>query len=515
MGEMREKSDVQLLCEYAAHGNEAAFREIVVRHTDMVYSSALRQATSPDLARDVAQSVFTDLARKAQPLAKSMDENASILGWLFRSTRFAALNQLRDDRRRQARERQVMEHFDPAPETAPEWDRVRPVLDEAMADLNDEDREAVLLRFFKNRDFRAIGQSLGVSDDAAQKRVSRALDRLRTHLASRGVTTTAVALSTALTVNAVQAAPVGLAVTISTGALAGTSIATTATATTVKTIAMTTLQKTIIGATLAAAVGTGVYEARQASTLRTQVQTLRQQQVPLTEEVGQLRGERDEALSKLAAMRQDNERLRQQTTEVLKLRAEVSRLREETRKLAQTKAINSAEAAGNNPFIQSVLSLAARAIELGQLVEQNPDKRIPEFQLLTENDWLEAARKTSSADSESDPRKILNELRIMAKRKMYPAWQQALNSYINTHNDQLPADVFELKPYFESPVDDAILRRYHVANTGSATRFKWSETGKPRPQKIEDHWIIVENAAVDGDYDKLCHIGFGTSAEYR
>ena len=106
-----------------------------------------------------------------------------------------------------------MERPDPLPETAPDWDRVRPVLDEAMADLSDEDREALLLRFFRNHDFRAIGLSLGVSDDAAQKRVSRALERLRAEFDRRGVTTTAVALSTALGAHAVTVAPVGLATT--------------------------------------------------------------------------------------------------------------------------------------------------------------------------------------------------------------------------------------------------------------------------------------------------------------
>src|SRR5450631_4511360 len=118
---MHEKSDVQLLREYAEQANEAAFREIVNRHAGPVYSSALRQVTSPDLARDVAQSVFTDLARKATSLAGTLTENSSLLGWLYRSTRFTALNQLRDDRRRLARERQVM-HIDPASEIAPDWD---------------------------------------------------------------------------------------------------------------------------------------------------------------------------------------------------------------------------------------------------------------------------------------------------------------------------------------------------------------------------------------------------------
>ena len=162
LGEMSEASDAQLLREYVEHGNEAAFREIVVRHTDAVYAAALRQVLSPDLARDVAQSVFTDLARKAPSLLRTLDARASLLGWLYRSTRFAALNQWRDDHRRQARERLAMQNFDPAPDPAPEWERIGPVLDEAMSQLGDEDRESLLLRFFQSHDFRAIGQSLGV-----------------------------------------------------------------------------------------------------------------------------------------------------------------------------------------------------------------------------------------------------------------------------------------------------------------------------------------------------------------
>ncbi|MCC6819790.1 MAG: sigma-70 family RNA polymerase sigma factor, partial [Verrucomicrobia subdivision 3 bacterium] len=321
---MQEPTDAQLLRDYAEHRNETAFRELVHRHADVVYASALRQVTSPDLAHDIAQSVFTDLARKAQPLAGTLTGDASLLGWLFRSTRFLALNQLRDDRRRQVRERQAMENFDPAPETAPEWERVQPVLDEAMADLSDEDRDALLLRFFKNRDFRAVGAALGVSDDAAQKRVSRALERLRTQLTSRGVTTTAVALSTVLSVNAGPLVPAGLAATLSTGALAGTTLAT---ATAIKTIAMTTLEKTVITAAIAIAVGTGIYEARQASRLRSQVQTLQQQRAAPAEQMEQLTRERDDATRQLAVLRDDNERLNRNTTELLKLRGEIGLLR--------------------------------------------------------------------------------------------------------------------------------------------------------------------------------------------
>ena len=362
---MQETTDAQLLRDYAEHRNEAAFRELVSRHADVVYASAVRQVSSPDLAHDIAQSVFTDLARKAQPLAGTLTGDASLLGWLFRSTRFLALNQLRDDRRRQARERQAMQHFDPASETAPEWERVQPVLDEAMAELSDEDRDALLLRFFKNRDFRAIGATFGVSDDAAQKRVSRALERLRTQLTSRGVTTTAVALSTVLSTNAVPLAPAGLAATLSTAALAGTTVATTTTATAIKTIAMTTLQKTLITATFAAAVGTGIYEARQASQLRAQVQTLQQQQSPLTGQIQQLQSERDEAARQLAALRDDNERLNRNSGELLRLRGEVNLLRH-----TQTTSAKSADSTASSIAITTSQEQAEANIgrELGLAV---------------------------------------------------------------------------------------------------------------------------------------------------
>src|SRR5262249_28471544 len=155
--------------------HDGAFREIVARHADLVYSAALRRVSSPDLTRDVAQSVFTDLARKAGPLAKKLAENSSLVGWFYRSTRFAALKLLRDAGRRAAQERQAMEQLLINSESAADWERVRPLLDEAMDALNDEDREALLLRYFKQMDFRAVGCALGVSDDAAQKRVSRAV----------------------------------------------------------------------------------------------------------------------------------------------------------------------------------------------------------------------------------------------------------------------------------------------------------------------------------------------------
>ncbi len=487
---MSEASDAQLLREYVEHGNEAAFHEIVARHTDAVYSAAFRQVISPDLARDVAQNVFTDLARKAPSLSRTLEARASLLGWLYRSTRFAALNQLRDDHRRQAREKLAMQDFDRVTDPSPQWERIGPVLDEAMSQLDDEDREALLLRFFQSRNFRAIGQTLGVSDDTAQKRVSRALEKLRGHLTSRGVATSAAALSVALSAHVVQAAPTGLAATLSNAALAGASVGTASIVTVTKAIAMTTLHKTVIGATLAVAVGTGIYEARQAATSRAQVQALQQQQAPLLDKVEQLTRERDAAARSLAALQGENERLSRATAELPNLRGEVTRLRAIEQQVGQLKA---SAASSNDPFTQSVLALTQRAGELNQLLQRMPDKKIPELQFLTESDWLTVA-KDASLQSDTDVRQALSKLRNLGKEKFGIYAAHALDKFIAANNGQLPTDASQLKPFFEVPVDDQALQRYRVLQTGEADNLKGP-------------WALSEKAPVDREYDSHLYVG--------
>ncbi len=389
MCEMQSKSDAQLLREYAEGGLESAFTEIVSRHTDLVYSAALRQVDSADLAGDVAQRVFTDLARKARSVAENLAAEASLIGWLYRGTRFEALNLRRAEHRRQSRERQAMEQPLLTPETTPDWDCLRLVLDEAMADLNDADRDALLLRFFKNQDFRAVGMALGVSDDAAQKRVSRAVERLRELVAKRGIASGAGGLGVAIAANAVQAAPAGLAVTISTAAaVAGTAVHTSTALIATKAIAMTTLQKSLIAATLAAAVGTGIYEAHQISRLRQQNQTLEQQQAPLAAEVQQLQRERDDATNRLASLADETVRLKKNPTEVLKLRGEVGRLRQENSTITTGSALNKLTA---NPETRKLLrnqqKLGMTAIykEFAQRLNLKPEQADKLNDLLADN----------------------------------------------------------------------------------------------------------------------------------
>jgi RNA polymerase sigma factor (sigma-70 family) len=325
---MQEQSDIQLLRDYSEDGREAAFRELVARHTDFVYSAALRQVNSPDLACDVAQSVFMDLARKAESLAEKRPAGNSLAGWLHRSTRYAALNHLRDTRRREANERLAMEQLIINCESAPDWERIRPVLDEALDSLGDEDRAALLLRYFENKSLREVGEALGTTDDTAQKRVSRAMERLREFFSKRKVTIGASGLAVVISANSVQAAPAGLAATISSAALAGTAV-TSAVITTTKAITMTLLQKTAVTAALALVAGVAIYQARQASQLREQNQALQEQLAPLAGQIQQLQSERDKATNQLAGLSDELALAKKNPSDVLKLRSEVTSLRQQ------------------------------------------------------------------------------------------------------------------------------------------------------------------------------------------
>ncbi|NOS68501.1 MAG: sigma-70 family RNA polymerase sigma factor [Verrucomicrobia bacterium] len=317
-------TDLKLLKRYTHDSAEDAFAEIVRRHVDLVHSAALRQVRSLQLAEEVAQSAFTDLARNAAKLIDTTRSTHVLTAWLYQVTRRTAIDVVRREARRQLRE-QIATEMNAMNATTEDWTHIEPILDEAMHELDETDRAAILLRYFKNHDLRTVGATLGISDDAAQKRVSRAVERLREFFAKRGVTVGAGGLAGVISANAVQAAPVGLALAISTAsALTGTTLATTATVTATKAIAMTALQKTIVTATIAALAGAGIYEARQASQLRGQVERLQQTRAPFDEAIKRLEKERDELTNRLASIQEDNERLNRNTSELLALRSEIT-----------------------------------------------------------------------------------------------------------------------------------------------------------------------------------------------
>ena len=276
---------MELLARYHRQHAEDAFAELVRRHLGLAYSAALRQVRSPQLAEEVTQSAFIDLARNAARLKP----DTILTAWLYQVTRRTAIDVVRREASRQLRE-QIATEMNAMNATAADWTHIEPLLDEAMHALDDTDRAAVLLRYFENKSLREVGATLGTSENAAQKRLGRALERLREFFAKRGVTIGASGLVVVISANAVQAAPVGLAVTVSTAAaLAGTTLAATATATATKAIVMTTLQKTLIVATLiAASVATPLVIQHQAHVkLLEENQSLRQRVDELAQRVAE------------------------------------------------------------------------------------------------------------------------------------------------------------------------------------------------------------------------------------
>lgn len=344
---MNDQTDQQLLRNYTTHRSEAAFAELVRRHVDLVHSAAHRMLGDPHLAHDITQATFVALAQHAAQLT----DRPALSGWLHTTARNLAVKTIRTDARRRVREQEAVvmnELLSSAPDVP--WEQIAPHLDAALGELNEPERDAVLLRYFEKKSAAEIGSALGISAEAAQKRVSRAVERLRDFFAKRGVSVGAGGLVVVISANAVQAAPVGLAVTISAAALAGTA-ATTSTliAATTKTIAMTTLQKTLVAATVAVLAGAGLYEARQAAQLRDQVESL-QRQTPLLEHVQKLQSERDDAAGRLAGLTNELEASKKNNMELLRLRGEVGLLRQQTNRLGKSvQALSATLSSANSP----------------------------------------------------------------------------------------------------------------------------------------------------------------------
>jgi RNA polymerase sigma factor (sigma-70 family) len=332
------KADATLLADYARQRDEAAFAELVRRHVNFVYAAALRQVNGDvHLAQDATQLVFTDLARKARSLAG----HQLLAGWLFNSARYAAANLVRGARRRQEREKaaQLMQTIDaPGPDDALHWERVRPVLDEALGELNERDREAILLRFLQNRDYAAIGARLALSDNAARMCVDRALDKLRTVLARRGVTSTAAALGAVLATQAAVAAPAGLAATVTSGALAtGGTVAAVTTF-----MNLTKLHLGLAGAVALAGGGLALQQERVNTQLRAELAAL-PAVVPAAEIDRQRAANRELAqqAAETEALAVDWEQLQREATALQARQAEINHQARETAE--QTRAARAAE----------------------------------------------------------------------------------------------------------------------------------------------------------------------------
>lgn len=338
-------TDAELLGSYAREGAEQAFTELVRRHIDLVYSAALREAQGdPSRAEDVAQAVFTELARQASKLGR----HPALAGWLYTCVRRVSANLRRGDNRRQRREREAQTMNEILSQDPPEtgWRQVQPVIDDAMHELSEKDRAAIVLRFFEEQSFKEIGLALGLHENAARMRVERALEKLRALLARRGIVSTASGLAAALAAGAVLTAPAGLAAGVAAGALAAAgSAAATTTLTAVKLMTLTHLKVAALGALVVAGAATPlVVQQQQART------ALVEGSRALERRLDGLARE-NTRLSNLVARAAEARALPpEQLSELMKLRGEVGLLRKQVNDLEKLRSADRrGPAAGAGP----------------------------------------------------------------------------------------------------------------------------------------------------------------------
>ncbi|MEO8427619.1 MAG: sigma-70 family RNA polymerase sigma factor [Verrucomicrobiota bacterium] len=326
---MKSRTDRELLGEYVERDTQAAFAELVRRYIDLVYSVAIRMVMNRQHAEDVTQAVFVVLACQARQLT----ERPVLSGWLHRTTQNLAAKIVRTEVRRRAREQEAATMQLDTPGTEPAWEQIAPFLDDAISQLSDTDRDALTLRFFERKTARDLGERLGLSEEAAQKRVTRALERLRSVFAKHGLLIPSTALAGAISLQAVQAAPVGLAATV----IASISVAATTGTSTLgilKLMASTKLKVCLASLVAAGMAGTIVLQHQTNDKLQSELASLQSQlaeaksaPAPVmqgdTDELARLRAEHSELLR----LRGEAGRLRQNQAEVARLESDNARLR--------------------------------------------------------------------------------------------------------------------------------------------------------------------------------------------
>jgi RNA polymerase sigma factor (sigma-70 family) len=244
------KTDNQLLAEYMAQGSEAAFRELVERHIDLVHSAALRESRGDgSVAEDITQAVFTEMARCATKLVS----HPAIAGWLYTCVRRMTANVLRAEQRRKDREQKAFAMNELLRTEPPDqlWQQIRPVLDDAMHELDQEDRTAVVLRFFEERSLKEVGAALGLTENAARMRVERSLEKLHSLLSRRGINSSASTLAAVLVAGAALKAPSSLASSVATAAItAAPAVDVSSTLTAARLLPMTRTNAVVAGASV-------------------------------------------------------------------------------------------------------------------------------------------------------------------------------------------------------------------------------------------------------------------------
>jgi RNA polymerase sigma factor (sigma-70 family) len=444
--------DSELLRRYAEEGSEAAFAELVRRRIGLVYSVALRQTRGDrHRAEDATQAVFTDLARKARPLAA----RPILAGWMYRSAQFAAAGLVRAEQRRVAREltAHLMQTSDASDEPQADWEKIRPLLDEALNEIDERDRDAIVLRFFDGRPFGEIGGRMNLSENAARMRVERALDRLQRTLARRGVTSTAAAMGLALT-QQVMAAPAGLAATVSSAALAGSA----GTGAVALFMGMTKLQVGI-AAVVAVAGVTGYFaQAQTNAALRREIAALG---VP-SARAAALRAENRE----LAAAATEVELLRHDDLELKQLEQQVMDVRQAQKQRSEQAAAR-ASARTRGQVLTEIQRLDQAATQEVDRLNREGNALVEEFKALQDQVSDPALAGTVRAAKEEAMKSKLQAIQLK---------QQQIQEFIRERRATLNAMLRDAPP--AAPGDDAVAP---VINGGATDRLRLRKTEATQP----------------------------------
>jgi RNA polymerase sigma factor (sigma-70 family) len=498
-------SDQNLVREFAESNAESAFGELVRRHIDLVYSTALRGvAGDKHLAEDIAQSVFIDLARKARILSA----RHGLTGWLYKSTCFAAAKAVRSERRRQTREREAyaMQNQMTDPTDEPDWQQLGPVLNAVMLELKEGDREVLLQRFFQRRSLEELGMELGLNSNAARMRVERALNRLRELLLRRGITSTAVGLTAVLTLQAVSAAPTGLAAAITSATLTTAGAATGSSILTF--ITMTNAKAVTLGAALVVGAVTPIVLQHQTNVhLRRDLEAARAQSV------------RSAPADPQAADPTELAQLRREHDELMRLRGDVAQLRQRIRTPK-----NQAE---QNEFER------AKAAKLARLGEEAAEAQVllakaPDIPMLPASSWANVGYNTPAAALQTlnwavahhDTNAVVNgiswdpQARIRADelfatlpesiRQQYGSLDAVMFDWLVSH--ATPTASFRVLSQTEQGTDDMTLVEQHQYNDDrvreNPVQFHRDETGNWRqviPQELMPKLeVVINNLASAG-----------------
>jgi len=298
---MQELDDNGLLREYAERASEAAFAALVARHINKVYSVALRHSRNPSQAEEITQAVFVILAKKAGHLRRGV----ILSGWLYETARLTAITFLRSEIRRAHREQEAHMQRLLNENESDLWHQIAPLLDAGMAGLNEKDRHAVVLRFFDGKSMSEVGAALGANEDAAKKRVGRALEKLRSFFTKRGVSSTTAMIAGAISAHSVEAAPVTLANSVITVATAKGAAASGSALTLIKgalkIMAWTKAKTAVVGAALIGATVYSVIQHHAQSKLREQNDSLQRQIAQMRIENQQLSAKERAELPQLPA----------------------------------------------------------------------------------------------------------------------------------------------------------------------------------------------------------------------